>query len=90
MPPTAWREFYAGVFSSLKPGVTLLIVHLGEDAPDERVLYRDHTAYGVAWRARDADLALSGALRELAREAGARVVTWREVARAATLCAGGR
>jgi hypothetical protein len=86
VPPAQWRAFYAGVLSSLKSGVTLLIVHLGEDTADERALYRDHTAYGADWRARDADLALRGTLRELAREAGAQVVTWREVARATRLC----
>lgn len=89
VPPAQWREFYAGALEGLRPGVTMLIVHLGEDTPEERALYRDHADYGADWRARDAELALTGALRDLAREQGAVVVTWREVARAVRLCASG-
>lgn len=81
-----WEAEYVELFATMRAGVTLLLVHLGEDAPEERASYRDHTEYGLAWRLRDASLARSGALREMARWHGVRVITWAELARVAKLC----
>jgi len=84
--PEKWSGFYQWVFEHLQPGVTVLIVHLGEDSESERALFRDHVEYDAAWRVRDNTVVSGGALRALAQQHGARIVTWREVAKAARIC----
>lgn len=88
--PADWEAYYIGLFEGMRPGVTLLLVHLDEDTPEERHLFRDHREYDAAWRARDAALVRSGALREMARWHGIQVITWAEFARAASICPAGR
>jgi chitin disaccharide deacetylase len=85
-----WEAYYIGLFEGMRPGVTLLLVHLDEDTPEERHLFRDHREYDAAWRARDAALVRSGALREMARWHGIQVITWAEFARAASICPAAR
>lgn len=84
--PADWEAHYIGLFEGMRPGVTLLLVHLDEDTPEERHLFRDHREYDAAWRARDAALVRSGALREMARWHGIQVITWAEFARATSIC----
>lgn len=84
--PADWESYYVGLFGSMRPGVTLLLVHLDEETPEEQALFRDHVEYDAAWRARDAALVRNGALREMARWHGIGVITWAEFARAAEIC----
>lgn len=84
-PPAQWEAAYVRLFATMRPGVTLLLVHLGVDAPEERAAFGGHDEYDVAWRVRDAALARAGALREMARWHGIRVIDWRDLARIARL-----
>lgn len=81
-----WEAFYEDVFETMRPGVTLLLLHLGEDTPVERLLFRDHTDYDAGWRARDAAVVTSGALAAMAQRHGVQVVDWGDVTRVAPVC----
>ena len=86
VPPAEWEEFYSWVFETMRPGVTLLLLHLGDDTAEERQLYRDHAEWNAAWRARDAAMVTRGTLAGLARRYGVEVVDWREIARVTSIC----
>ncbi len=86
VPPAEWEEFYSWVFESMRPGVTLLLLHLGDDTADEREHFRDHTEWDAAWRARDASVVTRGTLARLATRYGVEVVDWREIARVTRIC----
>lgn len=86
VPAAEWEEFYSWVFESLRPGVTLLLLHLGEDTAEERDRFRDHTEWDAAWRSRDAGIVTSGALARLASRYGVEIVDWREIARVTRIC----
>lgn len=81
-----WEQQYIRLFATMRPGVTLLLVHLTDDGAEERAAFRDHTAYGFQWRRRDDVLARSGALREMARWHGVTVIRWADLARVARIC----
>ena len=87
VPPAEWEAFYSWVFETMRPGVTLLLLHLGEDTAHERALFRDHAEWNAAWRARDAAMVTRGTLAGLARRYGIEVVDWREITRVSTICA---
>ena len=86
IPSNEWAAFYDGVFETMRPGVTLLLLHLGEDTPVERLLFRDHTDYDAGWRARDAAVDTSGAIAAMAQRHGVQVVDWSDVTRVAPVC----
>ena len=65
---------------------TLLLLHLGEDTPVERIFFRDHTAYNAAWRARDALQINSGAIAAMAASHGVEIVDWGDILRVAPIC----
>lgn len=86
VPPERWEAAYAQLFDWMRPGVTLLLVHLGDAGAEERRRYRDHVEYDAAWRARDAALVDADALRAMARARNIEVISWRELREAAALC----
>ncbi|MEY4166690.1 MAG: hypothetical protein RIR52_514 [Acidobacteriota bacterium] len=72
------KESYKNFLRNLKPGVTMLIVHLGMDDPELK-------AATSAWEARYADLRsfTDPEIAALIRELGIRLTTWRELGRIA-------
>ncbi len=86
IPPGGWGAFYEDVFNTLRPGVTLLLLHLGEDTPVERIFYRDHTDYNAAWRARDAQQISSGAIAAMAAARGVEIVDWGDLLKVSRIC----
>lgn len=86
VPPAEWTAFYERTVKGLAPGLAELIVHLGEDTPDERAAFRGLAGWGADWRERDRQVIASPAFRALLEREGIRVVTWGEVARVAGPC----
>lgn len=90
VPVAGWAGFYEAQLRAVRPGLTVLIVHLGEDTAAERDLFRAHTGWGADWRARDAAVVNSARFRSLVDAEGIRLVSWGEVARHAGPCRVGR
>jgi len=72
------KESYRKFLRNLKPGVTMLIVHLGMDDPELK-------AATAAWEARHADYLsfTDPEIASLIKELGIRLTTWRELGRIA-------
>jgi hypothetical protein len=77
--PEQWRDYYAGVLRSLKPGLTQLIVHLGYDDAELQAIAVDHPAFGSAWRQRDFEVVTSPEFKKLLEENRIIVVGWRDL-----------
>ncbi len=83
VPPEKWADFYANALKNLQPGVTVFIIHLAYDDEEMRAATRERDTWGAAWRQRDFNFFTSAEFRALVREQNIKLVTWRELVRAA-------
>jgi predicted glycoside hydrolase/deacetylase ChbG (UPF0249 family) len=83
VPRDKWKEFYVDAVANLKPGLTEIIVHLGRDDAELQAVTVNHEPYGSAWRQRDFDVVNSAELKKALQDHGVRLVTWRELQKAA-------
>ena len=81
--PEKWADFYTTALKNLQPGVTVFIIHLAFDDEEMRAATRERDTWGAAWRQRDFNYFTSEEFRTLVREQNIKLVTWRELARAA-------
>jgi chitin disaccharide deacetylase len=78
-----WSSFYATALENLKPGVTEFVIHVAL-ADDEMIAAtRERETWGAAWRQRDFDFFTSQEFRRLLQEQNIKLITWRQLARAA-------
>jgi predicted glycoside hydrolase/deacetylase ChbG (UPF0249 family) len=80
--PAGWLDAYRALLTPLGPGVYQLIVHLGYDDEEMRGATSDHPDWGARWRQSDLDLVKSDAFRQLLRDRGFTLITWRELGKA--------
>jgi chitin disaccharide deacetylase len=83
IPPEKWAEFYLTALKNLKPGVTEFVIHPGYDDDELRAATRERPTWGSAWRQRDFDFFTSDQFREILDQQKIKLITWRELARAA-------
>ena len=83
VPPEKWADFYLTALRNLKPGVTEFVIHPGYDDEELRAATRERPTWGAAWRQRDFDFFTSDQFREVLAQQNIKLITWRELARAA-------
>jgi predicted glycoside hydrolase/deacetylase ChbG (UPF0249 family) len=83
IPPKKWAAFYLTALNNLKPGVTEFVIHPGFDDDELRAATRERSTWGSAWRQRDYDFFTSDQFREVLAQQKIKLITWRELARAA-------
>jgi chitin disaccharide deacetylase len=83
IPPEKWAEFYVTALNNLKPGVTEFVIHPGYDDDELRAATKERSTWGSAWRQRDYDFFTSDQFREILAQQKIKLITWRELARAA-------
>src|SRR6202020_276316 len=83
IPPEKWAGFYLTALQNLKPGVTEFVIHPGFDDDELRAATRERSTWGSAWRQRDYDFFTSDQFREILAQQKIKLITWRELARAA-------
>jgi predicted glycoside hydrolase/deacetylase ChbG (UPF0249 family) len=83
LPTGKWAEFYITALKNLKPGVTEFVIHPGYDDDELRAATRERSTWGAAWRQRDYDFFTSDQFREVLAQQKIKLITWRELARAA-------
>jgi len=81
--PEKWADFYRDALKNLQPGVTEFVIHVGLDEEELRAATRERATWGSAWRQRDFDFFMSGEFRELLASQHVKLITWRELAKAA-------
>lgn len=79
VPPADWASFYTDAIKKLEPGVTEIVIHLAYDDGEMRGATFDHPDWGAAWRQRDFDFFTSDAFRQLLKDQGIKLITWREL-----------
>jgi chitin disaccharide deacetylase len=72
-------NFYTGVIKSLKPGVSIILLHAAYDDREMQGITIDHPDYGATWRQADFNFFTSEACKNLLKENKVRLVTWREI-----------
>jgi predicted glycoside hydrolase/deacetylase ChbG (UPF0249 family) len=83
VPPDKWAEFYKTALINLQPGVTEFVIHVAFADDEMKAATRERDTWGAAWRQRDFDFFTSPAFRQLLQERNIKLITWRELARAA-------
>jgi len=83
IPAEKWAEFYLTALKNLQPGVTEFVIHPGFDDDEERAATRERSTWGSSWRQRDYDFFTSDQFREILAQQKFKLITWRELARAA-------
>ncbi len=84
IPPEKWNEFYKTALKNLQPSVTEFVIHLAFANDEMKAATRERDTWGAAWRQRDFDFFISEEFRQLLREHKIQLITWRELARAAS------
>lgn len=77
--PADWLSFYVTAVSRLRPGVSEIIVHLGNDDAELQAVMVGHEAYGSAWRQRDRDVVHSAAFKKALKDNYVTLITWRDI-----------
>lgn len=80
--PEQWRKFYLDAIRNLKPGLTVILVHLGYDDAELRAVTVGWDAWGSKWRQRDYDVLTSAEFRQALKDNNVVLVTWRDVQKA--------
>lgn len=83
VPAEKWAKFYTNALRNLQPGVTEFVIHLALDGEEMRAATRERDTWGAAWRQRDFDFFTSAEFRRLLQEQNIKLISWRELARAA-------
>ncbi len=76
----AWRRAYLDHLTTLPPGVTELVLHVGHDDDELRAAYGDMEDWGAAWRQRDRDIAVDQELADLLDALGVERIGWSTLA----------
>jgi predicted glycoside hydrolase/deacetylase ChbG (UPF0249 family) len=80
--PEDWNQFYREALKNLAPGVTEFVIHVAFDDEELKAATRERSTWGAAWRQRDYDFFSSPEFRQILKDQGIRLVTWREIAKA--------
>jgi len=83
VPAEKWSDFYRDALKNLQPGVTEFVIHVGLNDEELRAATRERATWGAAWRQRDFDFFMSREFRELLEQQHVKLITWRELAKAA-------
>jgi predicted glycoside hydrolase/deacetylase ChbG (UPF0249 family) len=77
--PAEWRRYYLDLVRNMKPGLNVLLVHLGHDDEELRAVTVGWDSWGADWRQRDVDVLSSAEFRQALKDNGIVLVTWRDV-----------
>ena len=80
--PAEWRQYYLDAIKNLKPGLTVILVHLGYDDAELRAVTTGWDSWGADWRQRDVDVLNSAEFKQALKDNNVTLVTWRDVQKA--------
>ena len=74
-----WDIFYSNVIKDIKPGLNVLLVHLGDDTPELKQMMVDHPGWGAKWRALDSEVLESSPFKKLMKQENIQLVQWNQI-----------
>ena len=74
-----WIEKYSAKIESLKPGLTVILVHLGYHDNELKAITVDHPEFGSYWRQLDYDALNSKQIKNIIKNNDIKLVTWKEI-----------
>ncbi len=80
--PEHWRRYYLDAVRNLKPGLTIIQVHLGYDDAELRAVMVGWDAWGSKWRQQDYDVLTSAEFKQALKDNNVVVVTYRDIQKA--------
>jgi predicted glycoside hydrolase/deacetylase ChbG (UPF0249 family) len=80
--PAQWRQYYLDQIRNLKPGLTVLLVHLGYDDAELRAVTVGWDSWDAKWRQRDYDVLTSPEFKQALKDNNVVLVTWRDIQKA--------
>jgi predicted glycoside hydrolase/deacetylase ChbG (UPF0249 family) len=72
-------QYYQSVFKSLKPGLSVLLIHLAYDNDEMKAVTVDNIDWGSGWRQQDFNFFTSNECRQLLKQYNIQLITWREI-----------
>jgi predicted glycoside hydrolase/deacetylase ChbG (UPF0249 family) len=79
--PEDWKAAYLDIVRNLKPGLTQLIVHLGDDDAELQAITVGHPDFGAAWRQRDFEAITSPEFKKALEENHVILIGWKDLKR---------
>lgn len=74
-----WKDFYGNAMKNFKPGLSEMIVHLGQDDAELQAVTLDHPDFGSAWRQRDYNFVTSPEFKKMLEENHIVLIKWRDL-----------
>ena len=74
-----WMIFYKKVLDDIKPGLNVLLVHVGYDNDELKAITVDHPHWGSKWRELDFKILESEEFRKRLRNRNIKLVTWNQI-----------
>jgi hypothetical protein len=72
-------SFYTQVFTSLQPGLNVILLHASYDNEEARGVMGVHSGYGAKWRQSDFEFFTSEKCKMLVAGKNIKLITWREI-----------
>jgi predicted glycoside hydrolase/deacetylase ChbG (UPF0249 family) len=80
--PAEWKAFYVDSIRTMKPGLTVLLVHLGYDDAELRAVTVGYDVFDSKWRQMDYDVMTSPEFKQALKDNDVVLVTWRDIQKA--------
>ena len=80
--PEQWRQYYLDAIRTMKPGLNVILLHLGYDDAELRAVTAGWDAWNAKWRQQDYDVLTSAEFRQALKDNNVVLVTWRDVQKA--------
>ena len=74
-----WMIFYKKVLDDIKPGLNVLLVHVGYDNDELKAITVDHPHWGSKWRELDFKILESQEFRNRLKNRNIELVTWNQI-----------
>ena len=80
--PEQWRQYYLDAIRTMKPGLTVILLHLGYDDAELQAVTAGWDSWDAKWRQRDYDVLTSAEFKQALKDNNVVLVTWRDVQKA--------
>ena len=77
-----WKDYYRDVIRNMKPGLNVILIHLGYDDSELRAVTTGYKDWDARWRQNDYDVITSPEFKQALKDNAVTLVTWRQVGKA--------